>query len=227
MKTKFFFISLLIGFTMCMVSCNNNVSQEKEKELINAIYQSLDLTPEQFAETMTKQGLHEAQRYEISSSVVLSFTNVNLSSNYRYKDQVIVEIIYTGNVINTIGYSCYLNGESNIAAYYKLFSDRIAEYGYTDWRGYYADPAEEPFSFSSGITGEEVADRTELCGEIQDENLRDKSTMQYYVEEFVVNHDNLSLWNGRILLSSNVYEAGISLTGSIKDIHLSFTLERK
>lgn len=229
MKTKFFFPCLIIiGIAMCMISCSRDyVSQEQEKELINAIYQSLDLTPEQFGEKMVGQGLHEAGRYNISSSLVLSFTNVNLSSDYRYEDQILVEIVCTGNAINTIGYSRYLNGESNMAAYYKLFSDRIAEYNYSDWHGYYADPAEEPYSFSGNTTGEAVSDRKELCDKIKDENLRNKDTMQYYVEEFVVVPDSQSSWNGWIVLWSNVYYAGTAAGGNIKDIHLSFTLERK
>ena len=81
MKTKFFLISL-IAATLCMVSCGHSISSEQEKALINMVYQSLESTPEQFAENMSKQGFRKTSK---------SPTGISFVNNYSYyEDQVIL-----------------------------------------------------------------------------------------------------------------------------------------
>ena len=227
MKTKIYLISLIIA-AIGMAACNQIVTQETEKELINLIYQSLDATPEQFAVSMSQHGFREATKSSQGITFVIEYND--------YDDQVLGSMSNNGNQINRIIYERYLNKESNHAAYYKLFSDMMAEHGYTDWHGYFKDPATAKDihdiirwnDYSSGI---EVANRQILCNHINNDNLLELDTWQYFLELFTYTHNDNSQWQGKIFVYTDQYFSAPNETdisgGSIKDIHLLFELQRK
>ena len=225
MKTKIFLLSLCVA-AMGLISCNPGVSSEKEKELINVFYQSLDTTPDLFTARMSQFGLSINNQ----SSKGIGYVN----KHDDYDDQLTVGVHFDGNQINRIIYERYLNKESNVAAYYKLFSDMIADHGYTDWQGFYKDPAER--SDISAVRWEDYSsvniaeNRQKLCDHVINENLSRIQTWQYFVETFVYTHSDNSQWEGRIFVYTDQYFSGMIdddfEQGYRKDIFLQFKLER-
>lgn len=226
MKTKIYFLSLtVLVLSMLMVSCeHDNVTPEKEKEIITAVYQSLQLTPAQFGEELSKNGLHEVSKSE---------KGMTYANSYRdYDDRVLIGISYNDNSIKKVTYERYLNKETNIAASYKLFSDMIADYNYASWQGFYQDPATienlyirgDDYSSMTGATN-----REDLLEHIKNEHLKDPNSLQSFLELFTYTHSDESTWNGKILMYTTSYFSGLNEGdgGVIKDIHLSFTLERQ
>lgn len=231
MKTKLFSLSLIIGIAMCFLSCEHNsvVSQEQEKEVINTIYKSLDLTPGQFAEAMTKQGLHEIPQPDYMADRYKTFVN----EDQRTNNTILVNINFRNENILQFSYERSLNEESNIAAYYTLFSDMIANHNYIDWHGYYEDP-DTNHNVSHLLHGgndyslaQEASNRKELCGFIINEHICDTNTTQYFSESFIIDN-NEKQWQGQTLMWSSLYFAGL-YEGSgkyYKDISLSFILKQ-
>ena len=237
MKTK----SLLTGLfavALLMVSCGDHgkaITPEQERNTINAIFQSLDMSPEQFTENIKKQGFSVAGKYPAINYI--SFSNVSLNSNYKAADKVLVGITYKDDVIQQVVYERNLNGESNPAAYYKLFSDMIAEYNYSNWQGYYEDPTEvhilQTILLDQNYTSaQSVANRSELCNLINNDNLYRLNELQYFLETFAYRHTDNSQWGGRILMFTDQYgteENPDDFEGKITDvksINLDFLLER-
>ena len=232
MKTCNSLITALLAFVL--FACNHpTVSLEQEKKLVDAIFLSLEATPEQFADVMDKQALHPAGHYDFPTYTYDSYTNVNLQSDYNYTDQLLVGITHTNDVINRIEYSRYLNDESNVAAYYKIFSDMIAIKGYSNWNGYYCDPANEDdvhgaMSDHFNDNASTAKNRNELCESIRNENLKNIDSLQYFAETFIYLDTNNKQWKGKILLYSNKYFSGEDEdSGDVtKDILFSFSLSR-
>ena len=227
MKTKLFLLSL-IGAAVCMSSCEHGkgVSADQENDIINIVYQSLDSTPEQFNNRMKQQGLHEVSK----SSKGMTFSNIYND----YDDQILLNIAYNGNKINRIVYERYLNKESNLSGYYRQFSIMIAEHGYTEWQGYYKDPATREdigniLWWKDYSSGQKVENTQELYSTIKNDNLVGLNNLQFFLEIFTYTHSNQDQWTGQIFLYTDHYFSGINEDdgGTIKDIHLNFILERK
>lgn len=232
MKTKIF----LIGFftvAFLMVSCEHHkrITPEPEKNAINAIFQSLNTTTEQFATNLSRVGFHQAGNFPYIYS--MTFTNVNLNTDYDYEEQAIVGISYKNDTVIRAEYHRYLNGVSNPAAYYKLFSDMIAEHGYADWHGYYEDPASvdimHTIVFLKNYSSANIAtDRNDLCEHINNDNLFKLNRFQYFLETFTYTHTDNSQWAGQIILYTVQYPIDMDEVSNqeCKDIELSFSLER-
>lgn len=231
MKTRILIIGMIatiVGLSSC--EHGSNVTIEQEKGIVNAVYQSLDLTPEQFGTNMVKQGLHEILQYEFLANKYKTFAN----KDQRSANTIIINISFRNDTILQVEYERSLNKESNIAAHYKLFSDILADNGYTMWHGYYEDPDDEQHvsglvhggnDYSHAQTAE---DREDLCAHINNEHLGDNNTTQYFAEYFIHTHKDKSQWEGQTLLWSSSYFSGLN-EGSgqyYKDVSFKFWLER-
>ena len=222
MKTKFYLFGLIMA-SMFVVSCkpNDPVQTEPESKIIDAIYRSLDLTPEQFGENMVEQGLHEIPQDELMAKHYKTYANSSYTIHINFNNDTILEVEYVRS----------LNEEADLTTYYKQFSDMIADYGYTNWHGYYEDPdydhnvgrilhGANDFSYS-----EIAKDRDELCNIINDENLKDAITTQYFAETFIYTHHDESMWEGCALIWS--YSGRYEGSGDYyKNIQLDFILKR-
>ena len=221
MKTKIFLLGIIVAAT-CMVSCNHDdVSFDQEKSIIKAVYQSLDLTPEQFGENMAKLGLQELQQSEA------------MIDNYKtFANEVVVRIHFQNDTILQVTYERTLTDKPNIAAYYRLFSDMLADHGYTEWHGYYEDP-DEDHNYGRLVHGgndysyaQEAEDREDLCTRINNENLSDVNSTQYFAENFIHNHSDNSQWEGKTLLWSSTYFSQTWPGKWYKDVSFTFWLDR-
>lgn len=210
MRTVYIFILALLGVILC--ACNHDaISPEQDRNIINAIFQSADLTPEQFAYHISGYGFHEVARYDFISYI--SFCNVDLSSNYLTDNKILIDIIYRNDSILQIGYQRYLTSNPNPAAHYKLFSDWIADIGYLEWHGYYDDPTEVDITNlvvrERNYTSANVAtNRTDLCNHINNTNLWQINTLQYFVEAFTYVHKDNSSWDGQSILYTQQFFSG-------------------
>ena len=143
-------------------------------------------------------------------------------------------IFYKGDTINQITYDQYLNTDSFPAASYQLFSNVIANQGYTNWQGYYEDPTEvdiipKVVNGKNYSSAQIAQNRKELCNKISNESLRQLNSSQYYVETFIYTHKDNSRWEGRICLFTSHYTSDKDeekTTNNIKDIILLFSLDR-
>ena len=239
MRTKLFIFSLLSALFL-MVACEPQEPKQTlpNEALINTIILSLDSTPEQFAGAIAIQGFKEAALYNFSAYSYWSFTNVNLNSDsdYTYTQRQLITIIYKGDAINSITYDCYLNEEKSPADYYRLFSKKIADIGYSDWHGYYDDPTNEEtminniFHNKDYSSSKTVSNRKELYSNISNDSLHNPNTVQYFLETFNYTHSKNSQWAGRILMYSSKYfssgEDEDHPGKNVKDITLSFSLDR-
>ena len=237
MRTKLFIFSLLSALFL-MVSCEPQEQKQKlpEEKLIDAIYQSLDATPEQFTQKMLDLGLYEANLVDMKDIVYKVFSDNNPQKFPYPKDRILLGIFYTKDSITYVEYDHYLDNPKNPAEYYKLFSDKIADIGYTDWKGYYEDPTKiediyglvlESNNYSFAQT---ASNREDLLNHIQNDNLLGLETSQYFIETFLYFHNDISHWNGRIVLcGTKYYSSGMDDDhpgGNVKDIALSFSLDR-
>ena len=230
MKTKLCIISAILGAVLC--ACKHaTVSVEQDRNIINAIFQSAHLTPEQFADHISGYGFHEVARYDFMSYI--SFCNVDLSSNYLTDNKISISITYKNDSIQQIVYERYINGNPNPAAHYKLFSDWIADIGYENWHGNYEDPTEHDIINSvirnSNYNSANIAaSRMDLCNHINNNNLWQLNTLQYFVESFSYRHKDNSLWNGQSILYTQQYFSGETEDSGKenKDIILSVQLNR-
>ena len=231
MKTRLFLIGLIVA-AVCLSSCEprNDVSANEEKNIINAVYQSLDLTPEHFGKNMVKQGLYEIPQYDFMADRYKTFA----TSEQRSDNTIIININFRNDTILQISYERSLNKKSNIATYYSLFSNMIADHGYSEWAGYYEDP-DDKHNVSRLMHGgddyglaQTAENREDLLDHISNDRLSDVSTSQYFAEHFIYTHEERSQWEGQTLLWSSTYFSGEDEDSGqyFKDVSLSFILKR-
>jgi len=185
-----------IIFALCalvITACTEEPTPQQDEQMINIIYQSLDLTPEQFAKNMSKQGLH----------VISPDEKKQYSMAFGYTKEIVLFINYQDDVINQIAYNFNNLGKTNPAAYYKKISDIISAWGYTNWHGYYNNAAEignyiGVVVYREFTSAQTATDPTDLCNHIQNESLNDLETEQYYAETFTYT-DN-SQWDGFLVM---------------------------
>ena len=228
MKTKFHLICLIL-VSVLVVSCEQNpIQPAQESKIVDAIYRSLDLTPEQFGENMIEQGLHEIPQYDFMADHYKTFAR----EAQRTPNNIAVYINFNNDTILEVEYERSLNKNSDPATYYKQFSDMIAGYGYTEWHGYYDDPDNDhnigrilhmvnDFSYS-----QIAKDRDDLQSKINNEHLTDVNTTQYFAETFIYTHHDDSNWEGCPLMWSSIYFSGYLGGGYYKDIQFNFILKR-
>lgn len=224
MKTKFRLICLILA-SVFVVSCGQHpVPPAQENEIIDAIYRSIDLTPEMFGENMVAQGLHEIPQYDFMADHYKTYANSYCT----------IYINFNNDTILSVEYDRSLNKNSDPAAYYKQFSDMIAGYDYMEWHGYYDDPDNDhnigrilhmvnDFSYS-----QIAKDRDDLHGKINNEHLTDVNTTQYFAETFIYTHHDDSNWEGCSLMWSSIYFSGMHEGEGecYKDIQFNFILKR-
>ncbi len=210
-------MSLLLG--AMLVSCNRGVDPELEADVIKTIYHSLNNSPEQFATNMANVGLTEQRQYDFMVDHYKTFAN----DSERSPHTIIVNIHFNSDTILRVDYEREIKYEKNIAAYYRLFSDKIASFTYIKWSGFYRD------AFDYSADAQEATDRNDLCNHINNEHLSDVNTMQEFIEKFVHVVWDKNCWNGQILLGCDRYWSGVTeATGKYyKDIYLNFSLERE
>ena len=224
MKTKFHLICL-IWASVLVVSCEQHpVQPAQENDIVDAIYRSLDLTPEMFGENMVEQGLHEIPQYDFMADHYKTYANSYCTIYINFNNDTILEIEYLRS----------LNRNPDLAAYYKQFSDMIASYDYTEWHGYYDDPDNDhnvgrivhmgnDFSYS-----QTAENRDDLHGKINNEHLTDINTTQYFAEIFIYTHHGESKWEGYSLIWSSIFFSGMheGEGAYYKDIQFNFILKR-
>ena len=237
MKTKLFIFSLVSALFL-MVACEPQEPKQKlpEEKLIDAIYQSLDSTPEQFTQKILNLGLYETGTLKFKDFIYKGFSDVNPKTISYPKDRILLEIYYTDDGIIHMSYEHDLDKPKNPAEYYKLFSDKIADIGYTDCKGYYEDPTkiEDIYGLVLGSNNfsfaQTASNREDLLNHIQNDNLLGLQTSQYFIETFHYFHNDISLWNGRIVLCGTKYyspgEDDDHPGNDVKDITLSVSLDR-
>ena len=231
MNTKQLFLVSLLSILVC--ACNRNeVLPEQEQTIINTVYQSLESTPEQFATKMSEQNLRHAGHFELPDYTYDSYTNLKEGAG-NYADQLLVGISHANEEIIRIEYSRYLNNEKNPAACYKLLSDQIASFGYSEWAGYYEDDASDTWVIDAIrenlVDSAQVAgNRNDLCNHIDNSLLRDSKKLQYYMETFVYTPKNGNRWKGQVVMYTYSYSSGMDeySARNVKDILFSFSLEK-
>lgn len=233
MKTKLFTVSL-IGMALFLASCEPKpVQPEQEKAIVETMFQCLNTTSDQCDAKLTGLGLYHVGHYAFSPFVYDSYSNLNNSSDKDYLDKILVGVTFENNIFHRVEYSRYMNNDTNPSSRYKLLSDQIAAWGYSDWHGYYDDDAEEYITPAAvegqfPATAQIAKDRKDLCEHIKNDCLFDPNTTQYYGETFIYTHSDGSKWNGLLVIYTNAYYSGIE-EGSkdkTKDISLSFSIER-
>lgn len=236
MKTKLFLLSLM-AISLFFSSCGyspQSVDPEQEKAIVNVMFQCLSLSPNESDLKMKELGLKRAAHDVFPPAMYMynSYTNIDPNTDYNYIDKLMVGIMFTDSVVDQISYSCCLNNDGNPASHYKLLSDQVSSFGYTDWYGYYEDSTSEE-NIARAIEGDSPAtaqiakDRKDLCKHVQNECLRDSNTVQYYAETFFYTHTDGSDWSGLIIVFSSIRsdkEEGSSV--KTKDINLAFSLKR-
>ena len=220
MRTKFRLICLILA-SVFAVSCEQNpIQPAQESKIVDAIYRSLDLTPEQFGENMVEQGLHEIPQYDFMADHYKTYAR----EAQRTPNNIAVYINFNNDTILEIEYERSLNKNSDPAAYYKQFSTMIADYGYTEWQGYYEYQKDGGDDHSTM----EAKDIDDLFAKINNEDLRDIYTEQKFFEVFTYTHQDGSRWNGRIRMVGSTYFSGMHEGEGeyYKDIQFNFILKR-
>lgn len=228
---RFILVSCVI---LSLSACNYSFEPEEKKGLIDCIYQSLNLTPEEFTAQMVQQNLYEHADHELGDVRYRSFSNVPPNSNSD-NGKFGITIYYSNNTINSVFYGCNLNNESNPAACYKLFSDMIASYGYSDWHGYCSNDLtpqamDSILLFGDNIATNNIANQADLCNCIDNNKLFELNSMQLVFERFTYIDKENSLWDGKLSLQAHDYYEKLDITNignnHFKDIDFSFSLER-
>ena len=219
--TKLLIIAL---FSLFMIACEHpTVSVEKEKAVIDALYECLELTPNQTAGKMETMGYHSVHR-DTSSAVFKYDAYVDLDMDNP--ERILIGVSSINDTISQIGYNIIVTNDPELIAHYALIFNKIATYGYSDWHGYYEDSASD-YSFDYALFGEYTADakivedHEDLRRHINKECLDNPETLQYYAESFVYTHSDKSQWHGQLVLYGQKWgQAGG------KDVYLSYTLIR-
>lgn len=229
---RFVLVSCVI---LSLSACNYNYTFEPEekKRLIDCIYQSLNLTPEEFTAQMVQQNLYERADHELGDVRYRLFSNVPPNSNSG-NGKFGITIYYSNNTINSVEYGRNLNNESNPAACYKLFSDMIASYGYSDWHGYCRNDLtpqamDSIILFGDNIATNDITNQVDLCNRIDNNKLFELNTQQYIVERFTYIDKKNNRWNGKLFLFTTEFYEKQWITYSddpVRDIHFNFSLER-
>ena len=227
---RFILVSCVI---LSLSACNYSFEPEEKKGLIDCIYQSLNLTPEEFTAQMVQQNLYERADQELGDVRYRSFSNVPPNSNSA-NGKFGITIYYSNNTINSVEYGRNLNNESNPAACYKLFSDMIASYGYSDWHSYCNNDLtpqamDSIILFGDNIATNDITNQVDLCNRIDNNKLFELNTQQYIVERFTYIDKKNNRWNGKLFLYTTEFYEKQWITYSddpVKDIHFNFSLER-
>ena len=225
MKRKILIVGIVL-LSISLVSCKGNDPSFHDAELINTIYRSLDCTSEQFTDSIVKYGLHVTS----ISSAGVAYQN----SARNETDKVGVSTHVKNDTITRVVFERYLNGISAPADYYKLLSSAIFDHGYTDWHGYYSDPAErgtfvavENGNYSST---EEASNRSDFYSHLDNEHLKAADdSEQCYAETFTYTHVDGSRWRGDLILHGEThFEHGLfdGEGNYVKHIYLRFMLRR-
>jgi hypothetical protein len=198
----------LLPLSLCM--CNPEVTSDQEKQIINCIYESLDLTPDQFAAKLGELNMHQVDQYESKSYSTKTFSNIAPNSvYYNFDNEVFVMMEYAKEKINNVIFWRRLPKSENVAARYRLFSDIMEKKSYTNWNGYYEDPVTDESNINRFMQGKyselpTAKDREDLFNQINNDNLRNLSTIQYFAESFNYANKEISTWDGRIILYTTV-----------------------
>lgn len=238
MKTRLFLIGLIVA-VVCFSSCthdDNGVTPETEKAIIKEIYQSLDQPFEHLTGYLSELGFRESAKTPSKgttySNKVSDDTDLDDDVPEDYK-RVFVGINYKdSSTITKVDYYRYVNNETNPAAYCKLFSDMIASYGYSDWKGYYGDAKDVhvAFCYDEYDSATKAENREDLYNHVKNDKLFSLETDQGVLEVFTYTHHDGSLWKGQISIRSSVYiETGLNEEDGetqCRDISLDFILTR-
>lgn len=221
-KGKLFAIAAL-SFILCACE-HETVSVDKEKIVIDAMYECLTMTPDQISDKLETLGFHIKSRDTSSKTWKYeTYADEDISSSKR----VLIGVGSTNGIITSISYNVYLTYESDPATHFALISDKIATYGYSDWSGYYEDSASER-SHNMALLGEytedaQIAqDREDLHKHINKECLDNQKTLQYYMEDFVYTHTDKSQWHGMLAINGQTH----GKEGAGKDVILTYELIR-
>lgn len=236
MRTRIFLVGLLVS-VVCFSSCthdDNGVTPETEKAIIKEIYQSLDQPFEHLTDYLSELGFRESAK---TPSKGTTYTNIvyddfteDEEDNYN---RVFVAINYKdSSTISRVIYERYLNNEANPVAHSKLFSDMIANYGHSDWAGYYGEEraVHLAFWYKEYDSATKAENREDLYNHVKNDKLFSLDKSQGILEIFTYTHHDGSQWEGQIYIRSDVYtDTGLyEDDGEIesKDIHLDFILKR-
>ena len=232
MKSIKVLLLALLPLSLCM--CNPEVTSDQEKQIINCIYESLDLTPDQFAAKLGELNMHQVAQKESKNYSTKTFSNMDPNSvYYNFDNEVLVMMEYANETINNVIFWRQLPKSDNVAARYRLFSDIMEKKGYTNWKGFFEDPANDKSNINRFIEGKyselpTAKDREYLLNQINNDNLRDLSTIQYFAESFNYANKEISTWDGRIILYTHVASTQNDLAPDEKSkaIMLNFYLFR-
>ena len=209
MKTSKLIIAAILS--ICLCACEHpTVSVEKEKAVIDAIYECLELTPNQVADKMETIGFHRRTNPSTSSWKYDAYSDIDVGNEGR----VLIGVSSMNDTLSGIGYNIYLTHDTDPAAHFRLVSDIIATYGYSDWKGTYRDASTEDAL--------QIAEsRADLCAHIRSDYLSDSKTTQNYSENFIYTHTDGSRWSGEYTIYCEIWPKNGG-----KDVFLSYTLTR-